>query len=103
MAEEVVNPARDMPIGIMACITFVTVLYVRRRVGALGGLTNRRHAWGQGDTASCFCSTWCDRACRPPTRVQILPARLPADPARCDLFSAPPRPPMPPPSRCSCP
>jgi amino acid transporter len=34
MAEEVINPARDMPIGIMACITFVTVLYVS---GAAGG------------------------------------------------------------------
>jgi hypothetical protein len=27
MAEEVKNPARDMPLGIISCITFVTIIY----------------------------------------------------------------------------
>lgn len=28
MAEEVQKPARDMPVGIISCISFVTVIYV---------------------------------------------------------------------------
>jgi hypothetical protein len=28
MAEEVVNPARDMPVGIVSCILLVTIIYI---------------------------------------------------------------------------
>jgi amino acid transporter len=35
MAEEVVNPARDMPLGIVSCILLVTTIYVFMAVGVL--------------------------------------------------------------------
>ena len=78
MAEEVKKPARDMPIGIVSCISFVTVIYVLMALSLVLMVPYTEVRPPAPVRAVCACTRLCSPACLPYTpprwRTKLLRA-----------------------------